>query len=162
MVIRAGRGGVGRSVRLAIVTAFLLTGIVGVTAPAVSAAAGCSETTKFVQELSANPGTLSAKYFGIRGATYTFDHTPNCGPVAQSFFIRASPDYSAWVETGTRTDAGDDAQHTHVWAEWRYYPVSDGLKTYDSVTGVLTTGTTYSFMLRNGTGNTFDGHNTAR
>lgn len=65
MVIRAGRGGVGRSVRLAIVTAFLLTGIVGVTAPAVSAAAGCSETTKFVQELSANPGTLSAKYFGI-------------------------------------------------------------------------------------------------
>lgn len=100
------------------------------------AAATCSETTKFVEEQATNPGSSTAKYFGIRGATYTYNHTPSCGPVTQSFFIRAAPDYTAWVEAGTETLASDDGNHQHAWAEYRYFPAGQSsVGTYDQSQG---------------------------
>lgn len=50
--------------------------VVGPVSPA--SAAGCSESTKFVQELATNPVTGDNDYFGIRGSAYTFNHLPMC------------------------------------------------------------------------------------
>ncbi len=125
--------------------------VVGPVSPA--SAAGCSESTKFVQELATNPVTGDNDYFGIRGSAYTFNHLPMCSGtgVAQSFFVRFGPDYSSWVEMGASQYSNDTANHTHAWAEWRYLPSQSALKTYDTAAGILGTGLTYSFMLQNGT-----------
>jgi len=149
-----------RSIQLARVVgvAALALGVpvVGPVSPA--SAAGCSESTKFVQELATNPVTGDNDYFGIRGSAYTFNHLPMCSGtgVAQSFFVRLGPDYSSWVEMGASQYSNDTANHTHAWAKWRYLPSQSALKTYDTAAGILGTGLTYSFMLQNGTGTTWN------
>lgn len=130
--------------------------VIGPVAPA--SAAGCGESTKFVQELSANPLNGQNAYFGVRGSAYTFNHLPMCSGtgVAQTFFVRLSPDYSSWVEMGATQYWNDTSNHTHAWAEWRYLPSQSALKTYDTQAGILGTGLTYSFMLQNGSGTTWN------
>lgn len=111
----------------------------------------CTETTKFVQDVQ------YPSVFGNRGSAYAYNHTPMCGGGnAESFFVRTSLDYSGWVETGMRQNSNDSAGTTHAWAEWRYYPSGQSsLKFYDSTVGALSTGNWYSFMLQNGSGNTW-------
>jgi len=120
------------------------------------ASAACSETVKFVEEYNNNPVTGNADYFGNEGSAYTYNHLPTCSAVYESFFMRLSPDYRNWVETGAGQKSSDDSSHTHDWGEWRFYPANVVLKFYDSQAGVLTTGTTYSFRLQNGNGTSWD------
>jgi hypothetical protein len=129
----------------------LVTGMIIVISPGAGFAA-CTETTKFVTETANNPNGGGQIYFGNRGAAYTFNHLPICSPgeVAESFFMRLSPDYTNWVETGAYQRPSDDSAHTHEWGEWRYYPNPVVVNLYDAQAGVLTTGTWYSWMLTNG------------
>jgi hypothetical protein len=123
-----------------------------------TARAACSETTKFVEEYNNNPDTGNTQYYGIQGSTWTYNHLPICsgGAVYQSFFMRLTPDYTDWVETGIGQFPSDSSGHDHAWGEWRYFPANAVVRTYDTKAGVLTTGTWYSVRLQNGTGNTWD------
>jgi hypothetical protein len=121
-------------------------------------AASCSENTKFVEEVANNPDTGNTQYYGIQGSTWVYNHLPICsgGVTAQSFFMRLSPDYTNWVETGIRQSPSDSSSHSHAWGEWRYYPAPGQAFNYDGQVGVLTTGTWYSVNLQNGPGTSWD------
>ncbi|WP_188944654.1 hypothetical protein [Nakamurella endophytica] len=128
--------------------------------PTTAFAAGCTtESTKFVYEDVGNPGASNNnRYYGIRGTTRSYNHQPICSNtgVAQTFFVRLSPDYSSWVETGVTQYATDSTANSHAWAEWRYLPSQSALKTYDPQAGILTTNTDYSLRLENGAGTTWE------
>ena len=59
-------------------------------------------------------------------------------------------------ETGIKQKSNDPSSQTHDWGEWQFYPAPVVQNFYDTQAGTLTTGTTYSIKLRNGTGNSWD------
>lgn len=63
-----------------------------------------------------------------------------------------SSTYQDFVEVGARQDQYDSPSAGHVWAEWRFYPSGIQNRYYDTIP----TRAYYAFMVRNGTGNSWD------
>lgn len=148
-----------RRVAHPVLASCLLAGstLIFVLGPASPAWANCSETTKFVYQGAINPATGNSDFFGTRGVSYAYNYEPICsgGAVANSFFMRLSPDYLNFVETGPRQQAGDPGNRGHAWAEWHYYPAPIQVHNYDSIF-TLYTGNYFASMLSNGPGTSWD------
>lgn len=125
--------------------AIAISVVLAIGVPAVRPAivlASCSESTKFVQQVA---GTNL--YYGNRDAIYTYNNVPSCGSgysdEVQSTFMRLSDDYRSWIETGVQMTSDGKL---HYWAEWRSYPNSTVVKTFDSL-GYPGIGAYYSFKI---------------
>lgn len=79
-----------------------------------SAHAACTEQVKFKY----NTGAYA---YGSESYIYGYDHAPNCGPSAQTTFVRLSSSYLDFLETGYRQDVGSVPRQ---FVEWRIYPAS--------------------------------------